>query len=45
MLGRAKIILAGTLRVRLTSHSCCSSTWTCRDFYLDWLALKVYYGP
>jgi len=32
-------------RVRLTSYSCCSSTWTYRDFCLDWLAVKVHYGP
>lgn len=32
-------------RVRLTSYSCCPSTWTYRDFYLDWVPVTVYYGP
>jgi hypothetical protein len=32
-------------RVRVSTYGCCTSTWTYRDFYLDWVPVDVYYGP
>ncbi len=32
-------------RVRVSTYGCCSSTWTYRDFYLDWVPVDVFYGP
>jgi len=52
MLDRAKLLLASTLLAgasagcahRVSTYACCSSTWTYRDFYLDWAPVDVFYG-